>query len=63
MDNGKQCMLGYFFALQMPDLKAAAAAVVAGFLNPIHFVDASSLLKSMYNMDCARSSNSPTADE
>jgi hypothetical protein len=61
-------MLWYFFALQMPDVKAAAAAVVvvvvvAGFLNPIHFVDANRLLKSMYNIDCARSSNLTTADE
>ena len=54
-------MLWYFFALKMPDLKTAAAA--AAFLNPIHFVDANSLLKSVYNMDCLLSSNSTTADE
>jgi hypothetical protein len=64
MENGEQCMLWYFFTLQMPDVKAAAAAVVvAWFLNPIHFVDTNSLLKSVNSMDCARTSNSTTADE
>jgi hypothetical protein len=39
-------MLWYFFALQMPEVKVAAAVVlaVAGFLNPTHFVDVNSLL-------------------
>jgi hypothetical protein len=46
----------------MPDVQAAAA-VVAGFLNPIYFVDANSSLKSVYNVDCAQTSNPTTADE